>query len=224
MAGQAEEEPPVMERPASSDPAEIAEDLWAGWGPGRLAFDVGANCGQSLPVLRRLFAGVVAFEPAHESWLVLQRDWFATPGVELVPFAISDEPGPVVDLYETPNNVAQGQLISPGHHAFTREVDQPKARPVQAMTLDAAAEQYGKPDFVKIDTEGHELRILQSGPELLGAKLPPEFLIEFHSPEMHDGCAALLEAAGLQVTTVRHPHYAPGNPDFYNHGWLRASR
>ena len=209
-----------MQRPASSDPAEISEDLWEGWA-GQLAFDVGANCGQSLPLLLGRFTRVVAFEPAAESWEVLARDWSQVPGADLAAVAISDEPGEVV-LYETPGNLAQGQLISPGHHAFTREVDVPAPRRVLAMTLDQAAEQYGVPDFCKIDTEGHEERILKSGPGVLAAC--GGFLIEFHSPQMHDGCEQLLEAAGLEVTTVRHPHYAPDNPDFFNHGWLRASR
>lgn len=211
-----------MERPASSDPAEIQALLWAGWS-GQRAFDVGANCGQSVQVLRGRFDEVVAFEPADESWELLVRDWGYAQGVRLVHAALSDtSAAALVELYETPNNLAQGQLISPGHHAFTREVEEPGARLVPAMTMDEAMVEYGAPDFVKIDTEGHELRILQGAPRAL-ADTQAGFLIEFHSPVMHDECARLLEAAGRVVTTVRHPHYPQGSEDWYNHGWIRAS-
>jgi FkbM family methyltransferase len=167
------------------------------------------------------FTRVVAFEPAAESWEVLYRDYDFAPGVTLVNAALSDVSGEI-QLWETPGNLAQGQLISPGHHAFTREC-QPEPRTVPCLTLDEAAEAHGVPDFVKIDTEGHELRILQGAAGVL-ASGAASWLIEFHSPVMHDGCEGLLLQAGCTVETVRHPHYPASTEDWYNHGWLRAHR
>lgn len=233
----------ILARPACSDPGEISDRLWAGWAGG-LGFDVGANCGQSLPLMAARFGRVVAFEPAAESWEVLHRDYGDVarvlpdvvapvfPGLlddglvaglrnlVLVHAAVSDVDGET-DLFETPRNLAQGQLISPGHHAFTRECD-PVARPVRCVTLDSAAAKFGMPDFVKVDTEGHEVRILAGGPRVLAGA--SGWLIEFHSPVMHDGCEGMLAAAGYEVETVRHPHYPAGSEDWFNHGWLRAGR
>jgi FkbM family methyltransferase len=207
----------MIQRPASSDPAEITRRLWAGW-HGVLGFDVGANCGQSVATMLDLFDRVVAFEPAEESRELLVRDYGLDDRVSLVSAAVS-QVGGRTDLWETPGNLAQGQLISPGHHAFTRECE-PAPRPVPCITLDVAAEEFGRPDFVKVDTEGHELLILQGAPGLVKAGCG--WLIEFHSPAMHDGCEGILLQAGYRVETVRHPHYPPGTEDWYNHGWLRA--
>lgn len=206
-----------MTHGAHTDPYQIAGDLWDGW-KGGLAFDVGANIGQSVPELLARFDWVVSLEPAAESWAVLAG--VVHPSLVKLNVAASDHDGDVL-LWETDGNVEQGQLISPEHFGF-RLLDGPKReRPVPCVTLDTLAAEHGVPDLVKIDTEGHELKILQGAAKLLaGAKTG--WLIEFHSCYLADGCMHVLEAAGYEPRIIRHPHYATDDINYANHGFIRA--
>ena len=71
---------------------------------------------------------------------------------------------------------------------------------VQVMAVDIGswlAQRRLRPDFVKIDTEGAETRILAS---LLRAGWRPYVAYEAHSVELYHECRALLEAYGYKVT------------------------
>lgn len=201
---------------ACRDPVEIHADLWRGW-KGALAFDVGGNVGQTLPDLLARFTRVVSFEPAAESWQLLQRH--AGDQVTCVNVAVSDADG-TVSLWEEAGNLAQGQLISPPLHGWQQLGDKTPRR-VPCRTLDSLAAEHGRPDLVVVDTEGHELRVLNGAAGLLAAGRT-SWLIEFHSRALHDGCAAVLLAARYRLLTVRHPHYLPQSYLWHNHGFLRA--
>ena len=78
------------------------------------------------------------------------------------------------------------------------------------------------PYLVVIDTEGHEQSILQGGAGILSER-KAKWLIEFHAPELKDGCEAILTSAGYKVETIRHPHYPHNSHMWHQHGWLRAT-
>jgi len=201
---------------ACRDPAEIHGALWRGWS-GELAFDVGGNVGQTIPDLLARFTRVVSFEPAAESWDQLARR--ASDRVTCVNIAVSDTDGQAT-LWEEGHNIEQGQLVSPALHGWA-QLGEKTPRRVPCATLDTLAETYGVPDLVSLDTEGHELRVLQGAGGLLEAGRTG-WLIEFHSRALHDGCVVTLAAAGYQPVTVRHPHYQPDSYLWHNHGFLRA--
>ena len=83
-------------RPASDDPREIMDYLWSGWKGGNLAFEVGANCGQSLPRLTQMFGRVIGFEPHQPSWSIASM----TPGSDVRLMAVSDHDGEVTLTFE----------------------------------------------------------------------------------------------------------------------------
>jgi FkbM family methyltransferase len=209
-------------RPAVPDPPEVSERLWAGFS-GDVGWDVGANCGQSVPVMRQLFRRVISFEPYQESFDYAKSQ---LPDAELYRIAVSDHVGQTELALLNGVQADTGQLVTPGTSGMEWDPGDWSGgnvtiRQVPCRTLDALALSLGEPDFVKVDTEGHELRVLLGGAGLLdGGKT--SWLVEFHSPSLHDLCEQLLSETGHQVETVRHPHYAPGSPMWHQHGWLRA--
>jgi FkbM family methyltransferase len=200
---------------AADDPVEINGVLWSGV-KGSLAFEIGANVGRSLQRLHDRFTRVVAFEPYVPAWEIASK---VVPGLDVWPLAISDHDG-TVELVLTAD-----QLQSLGHEAFNRANPEERQKVVTTLTVPCrtldSLTQIRVPDFINMDVEGHELCVLQGARDLLGTE-PPEWLIEFHSEMLHDGCVMLLESHGYKVETIRHPHYAPLSVNYYQHGWLRA--
>ena len=216
-----------MVTPAPSDPCQ--EALWEGV-RGLAGWDIGANTGESLVRMCRLFSHVVCMEPALESYAALRAtaSCITCCRVDLLPGAVAGHDG-FLRMSEREVPIQSGQLTpdTAGHEPADGDWGSwgPPVgfRDIPCLTVDTLARQYGEPDFIKVDTEGHELLVLQGAAQQMhGPK--PGWLIEFHSPALHDRCEEILTAAGYAVETVRHPHYAPDNPDYYNHGWLRAAR
>lgn len=209
-------------KPAVIDPPEIWSRLWKDFGGGT-GWDVGANCGQTVPIMLDRFTQVIAFEPAEECWPYLQQ--FAG-NFAWLPIALSDRDDHI-DLLELPDKIDTGQLVTAGTIGMEWDPRRPDAaiRTVISRTLDSLLEEgaLDPPDFLKIDTEGHELRVLFGAKRGLAANRP-DLLIEFHSKELHSSCFALLESLGYRLETVRHPHYRSGSPMYFQHGWIRAIR
>jgi FkbM family methyltransferase len=209
-------------RPAVTDPPEVAERLWSGFG-GETGWDVGANCGQSIEVMRQLFRRVVSFEPCPESFSYARA---AFPDAEMYQVAVSDHVGMTELAFIEGEQADTGQLVTPGTSGMEWDPGDwngpgVAAQQVPCTMLDSWALDLGAPDFVKVDTEGHELMVLLGGMGLLGTGAV-SWLVEFHSPLLHGQCEQLLENAGYTVETVRHPHYLPGSRMWSQHGWLKA--
>ncbi len=219
-----------MDRGAPEDPVEVEERLWEG-ADGDVGWDVGSNMGQSVGrMLARGFTEILAFEPALESYEVLLKDYGSNPAVRTFGMAISDHTGKLV-VAERSAPIMTGQLTatdmpyrgegqgSPGMANWGPDIG---TRTVQCETLDVIAAQYGIPDFIKVDTEGHEGQVL-AGAEAVLADGSAGWLIEFHDDWLHDQCVAALQAAGYDPVTVRHPHYPEGSWMWSRHGWIKAA-
>lgn len=207
-------------KPAAIDPPEIWATLWNGF-EGDIGWDIGANCGQTVPIMLENFNQVIAFEPAEECWPYLET---FVGNVAWLPIALSDRDDHI-DLVALPDKIDTGQLVTAGTTGMEWDPRRPDAalRTVISRTVDSLISERAlhAPDFMKIDTEGHELRVLFGARQTLAVHRP-DMLIEFHSPELHDSCQALLEQYGYQCQTIRHPLYRPGSPMWLQHGWLRA--
>jgi FkbM family methyltransferase len=209
-------------RPSAVDPPEVAEILWRGFG-GDTGWDIGANCGQSLFYLTRACSRVLAFEPAAESCAYLTDQFGHLPGLQVYQLAVSDHDG-TLQLAAIPQLMETGQLVTPGTRGMEWDPgdwDAVPVRTVPASTADALAGRLGVPDFAKVDTEGHEGHVLRGAAGLL-RRGTTGWLIEFHSPELHETCLGLLRDAGYDPETIRHPHYPPGGAMWRQHGWIRA--
>jgi FkbM family methyltransferase len=202
----------------ATDPESITGDMWDGW-QGELAFDVGANAGQSLGQLLSRFSRVVSAEPGAEAWQLLQENFSGQAGLTCLNVAISDHDGDVA-LWVTPAAMAAHNLISP--ETWWEMPGEATHRMVPCRTLDSLAAEHGTPDLVKIDTEGHELRVLNGAPKIL-AEGRTGWLIEFHSQPLLNACGQTLHDAGYRdILIIRHPHYPAGSELYENHGYLRA--
>jgi hypothetical protein len=89
---------------------------------------------------------------------------------------------------------------------------------VASITLDTLLERYGPPDFIKIDTEGHEVEVLRGGARLF-AEHHPAIIVEVHRAENGPLVRELL--AGYDLTELRHSAgVRQGGPTWLNHFWL----
>jgi FkbM family methyltransferase len=132
---------------------------------GELAFEIGANRGWLANVWARQFDHVVACEPHPGSYALLERD--ALPNVTPLNIAVSDHSGDLtLDLHDDSDMV--GQLFTPGTEIHENKTVVGNLT-VEALTLNDLSDVYGQPDFVKVDTEGHEVEVMAGGLETFAA-------------------------------------------------------
>lgn len=215
----------------SSDPPEVQDILWRDW-HGAIGWDVGANAGQSVPWMLDRFGLVHCFEPSEAARAVFEGVWpteLRSGRVKLYPCALAAHTGQLaVAVREAP--IQSGQLVAVdmpyhgedrgpntavwGRDKYTWQVD--------CTTADDIADRKGIPDFVKVDTEGHELLVLQGAAQILSKRLTG-WLVEYHTAGLAAQCVALLQAAGYRLEMVANPRYEPGSDMWYQHGWIRAA-
>lgn len=177
---------------------------------------MGANTGRTAALLAARFAHVVALEPCAESYEQLAE--LAVPNVTARRLACSDR-ARVVELAAQAHAIRSGQLTTEGVHDDWGQVTE--RRLVPATTVDALAAQHGDPQLLKIDVEGHELRVLQGATRTL-ERARPGLFVEVHGGELGEQITALLGALYPGLWRVDHPHYRPGQWGHENHYWLVA--
>lgn len=135
-----------------------------------ILFDVGANCGSYSRRLRQCFpdAAITAFEPNPEVFANLVEG-LSESRIDCINRGLSSEPGEM-ELFLTSSNrqtshasVYQGVLSDLHAYADVEKIT------VGLTTLDQYSLEKGidRIDFLKIDTEGHELAVLKGARALL---------------------------------------------------------
>jgi FkbM family methyltransferase len=189
---------------------------------GRLALDIGANRGLWANVLSRRYDRVLAFEPQPAMHPYLQF----RPGIELVPVALWDSAGQGAEQLAHNDPSRQSTRITlwhdddPGHTtAFEPHPGHPMrvagSFDVPAITLDSL--ELADVDFVKIDTEGAEARILRGGMATI-KRWRPKLVIEYHSAELLTECQGLLGTLDYRFEVIPDPYFGGDQ-----HGWLVAT-
>lgn len=150
-----------------------------------IIFDVGANIGQySNALLDTLPTAIVhAFEPSSEVFCTLKGNVHSNR-IATIMMGMSDRSGSV-ELFDYPNRASShaslySEVLIGLHHAKSV-----RKTTVALTTLDEyCAEHCVKEiDFIKIDTEGHELAVLKGGKRMIESGLLP--LIQFEFNEMN---------------------------------------
>jgi FkbM family methyltransferase len=214
----------------ASDPPEIEGQLWDGVGGGT-GWDVGANVGNATALMTDRFRQVIAFEPCDASYRQLALAWGDHPGVTHRCVALADTDG-TLEVSERAGPLRSGQVVMvrdmpeqtqglPASQALPWGPEL-RRRHVPCQKADTLASIYGVPDFIKVDTEGHEARILHGAAGILGEG-KTSWLIEFHFLDTFTACSELLSSAGYRCRVIRHPHYPLGSRMWYGHGWLKAT-
>lgn len=173
---------------------------------GELAFNVGANIGQAARVLARNFTRVVALEPCAESFEILAEEM--PDNVTPLNVAASSYTGQV-RLTESARSITTGQLTTGRGLAWGAPVG---TRMVDCVTLDDLIGEYGAPDFVNVDTEGHEVEVLEGWSQ----RPRPTTLIEVHRAE-HD--FKVRQLFGEPLRELRHAE-SVGAHTRANHWWV----
>lgn len=135
---------------------------------GDLVFDVGANDGSYARACVARGARVIAIEPQESHY----EDLSAIGGAIPVLAAVGALQGRA-SLYLSHNS--KWASLHPewviGHYG---QAD-PESIEIPIVTLDSLIDQYGLPDFLKIDTEGHEAEVLRGLTHRI-----PALSFEFH--------------------------------------------
>ena len=196
----------------NSDTPEVYRLLQAA--SGKLCFDIGANGGFLAEQFSHNFDMVVAVVPCQESYQHLHALWHIG---NLIPIrkAVSDHEG-TVTLGVKKYTHSLGELFT--GDTLSHWGPNQDTRTVACTTLDALAAEYGYPDFVKIDTEGHEWYIMQGGKEVFNKT--PQFVIEVHSAENGEHIQDYLLSIFQPFRIVRHIGYNEDHPDYYQHYWI----
>lgn len=181
---------------------------------GELCFDIGANGGYLANIFAKNFNTVIAVEPCEESYYKLRSD--RAENVMPLCVAISDHIGEQ-EFRETKYTKLMGELMT--GYSLDHWGPSVGMRVVPCTTLDDMASKYGYPDFVKIDTEGHEWKIMQGAEEVFARM--PRFIIEIHDRDWGDKIEAMLKRMQITFEVVQHEKYLEANSPLYDsHYWL----
>jgi len=127
---------------------------------GDLVFDIGANMGRRVGSFLLLKAKVVALEPNQTCVAEIEKVYKGWP-VTVIPKGVGAEPGELT-FFISSNPLMSSfnkEWIAGMQQKFKDKWDKPVQVPV--ITLQQLIEEYGKPSFIKIDTEGFELEVLK---------------------------------------------------------------
>jgi FkbM family methyltransferase len=141
-----------------------------------LIFDVGANVGDKAHVFAQLADRVICFEPDPRLARDLRIRFRHQPQMVIVQAAVSNREG-TLPLHTYDDGSAYNTLNAKQHdHAISLHQTH-QVIEVPVTTLTAAIHQYGLPDFLKVDVEGHELEVFSSL-----TQLPPMLSFEANLP------------------------------------------
>ncbi len=138
--------------------------------PGDRVFDVGANIGYPTVLFAEIVGErgeVIALEPSHRAQRHLQRTIGDRANVRCLALAASDSRGQAT-FYETSSLTTSSLVATEAVAEYT----------VDAVLLDDLAQEFGPPNFVKIDVEGHEPAVLRGMRNLLSGGHPPIVMFE----------------------------------------------
>lgn len=144
----------------------------------KIAFDIGANSGKMTHTLKNHFSKVIAFE-ANPRLANHLKTAFLNDRVIVDCRGISNVNGlKKFNICEGDNTISTFSEDWMYRSRFTDTRHWNEEIDVQVITLEHAVKEYGVPDYIKIDVEGHEYEILTATTTLL-----PKTIIAFEWAE-----------------------------------------
>ena len=160
--------------PFSPDEPALVLGAFAKLNQTGVMLDVGAHHGTSLLPFARAGWQVYAFEPDPQNRALLAANTAVLPNVHIDPRALSDQAEQGAAFFQSSQSSGVSSLKSflPSHQASTS---------VDVTTLENILDEIAMPaqavDFLKVDTEGYDLMVLQGWPWAAGQ--PRLILCEF---------------------------------------------
>jgi len=136
-----------------------------------LAFDIGANRGNYSKVLGSLFERVIALEPQQRLLPEIRRNIRRFGNIELVNCAVSDHEGTApmfLSMNHELSSLNRNWMQSVQTSGRFSDIRWDETVEVPTTTLKQLVQKFGVPDFIKIDTEGNERKVLTT----LDCKVP----------------------------------------------------
>lgn len=161
---------------------------------GSVVYDIGANAGFYTLLFSEIVGmngEVFAFEPLPENILYLKKHLRLNfcNNVKVIETAVSESCGR--EFFEPGINSALGILSSNG------------SINVKVVSLDEflLRDEIKPPNYIKIDVEGSEFRVL-SGAKTILSKYFPVIFLATHGIEMHKKCRAFLKEIGYNIQSI----------------------
>jgi len=150
---------------------------------GDLCFDIGAHLGNRTNAWEALGAKVVALEPQPQCMAYLKNHFGNSKQVTLLKQAVGATEGQatfyVSELTPTISTMATEDWRQAMTDNTSFKVTWDESLEVSVVTLDQLIEQYGMPDFCKIDVEDFEVEVLK------GLSVPlPSLSFEYYTPTL----------------------------------------
>ena len=140
-----------------------------------VALDIGAHVGIWTKRLSTIFEKVISFEPVEEHVECWKENCKGIGNVEIHSLAISNKID-TVNMKVTQHNSGMSTL-----EYNPKRVRTSKVASINTTTIDNF--DFDEVDFIKIDTEGHELCVLEGAINTI-RKYNPTIFIEIHSREL----------------------------------------
>jgi FkbM family methyltransferase len=149
---------------------------------GDLVFDIGANYGWKTELFVALGARVIAVEPQRECVDILNRKFKSSHLVHIENLAVgaNETVGHIwkSDVRNQLSSMSREWISAVKKSGRFRHFEWSSMEAVTVTTLDHLIQQYGVPDFCKIDTEGYESEVIAGLTQPLKAA-SIEYHIEF---------------------------------------------
>jgi FkbM family methyltransferase len=193
-----------------SETSELMESALLGK---KLVFDIGAHKGTFSRQFAKHGAQVHAYEPIPDIYSQLIQ----VEGIIPHKFAMSDEPGKLKNV-----SVFNCWTLMPVGSPRDISIDY-KDKPgfdCDVTTLDIEASRYGVPDFIKIDVDGYEGKVLRGGIKTLErAKCPIMFEFSYVPTFLHenmDEMCRLIYSLGYQAWSMDGKYCAKGVQEMFS--------
>lgn len=159
-----------------------------------VVFDVGANMGNRAKVFIRLDASVVAVEPQRQCADFLSGVFKGEPRFHLERTALGEREGEsemLISNADTISSLSPDWVRSVKESGRFSEYEWNRKETVRVDTLENLIAQHGRPDFIKIDVEGFEDKVLKglnTPVRAISLEFTPEFIQSTHACIEHLGC------------------------------------
>lgn len=207
-------------RQAATAQARMAEFYRKLLPPNALVFDVGANMGVFSAAFASVGARVVALEPNSDCVRHIQLS-FSEMDVQVIQAAAGTRDGLAVlnvsDAWDVTSSMSTEWMLAIQERDERYRGNWSRKSVVPMLTLDTLVEQFGVPDFVKIDVEGFEEEVLK------GLSTQPRLLsFEFHSAFLPAALRCLESSLFSEESTFNLVSNPPwGYPEhFDSEAWL----